>query len=1188
MFARSTEHVVRVWGASESGGGGSGENCVVLYKKSGAHSGLAARALFSTMDAARSRPGLVAEGLVCPPPEKQKNVKWVGERQQDDPKFQEDVVRNLERHCLVPKLPEFVFKCVSGSERVLFPYQRVLNCLVGPNTPVQRALVAWMTGAGKTVGIVTTLDNYYDDPRPKVVLFPNKNLVNNFMAEFVALPTRYGDFVRRFMEGPNYKGRDFVSSRPELHKWTCSSDVCKPKGGTPNVRTYKCSQCNQLQEPEALQEVQDLLELKGRLGKVGVAGFPLAPVRAMAYRPAGGTTAMKRELPALKFAHSGKSLKLAARRATFGKAGDTTNPYNHCIVLCDEAHTLLVRDPMVQYQHKRDKLREWLYGATDCTLVAFTATPVPEMATAEKDYRGLMRMVKGARFKDAPGNTGFILYYNFFTTGLFPSTVPDLNTCNCLGNLVEVPLQGHNLVTYIRKHHEMGGAAETKAKAKAGDEGEGESPLTKNQEKLFNYCNMSLYAHQAASVAFRTSLLADPVGYATKLAVLTARLNARPEEKTLVIVHRSDGFRGVVNAMSVLFGQAGVKWGGLWSADETASGTGDDPTISKDQKQKAAERLIKQFNDFNPSSKTNYEQGGQIRVLVVEAQEFSEGVSFFGVRRVVLLNPPKSYKDYLQRIGRAFRACQSHIVNLDPADRTVAVDIYVSIIRPKDVAALREAEQQFTAPTRGRSRRRTPPDVPAVPAVPGPPAGGAGAQLGAGARAHLRGGVRAANKGASKRPNSAGASKRPNSAGVNKRRPSRARSGGKAASLQGLSAPPDGTMDVIAVRRLMDSRDKYLAFVKAHFADVAMDAGLYDDSFVRRGPHGVRPSELEEADVVKEEKKAQGDQAETKKAAGEQQAKAKQAEEEQAKAQHAEGEHANTKQAEGEQAEGEQAEGEQAEGEQAEGKQAERAIEIEAEQGGHRERADNRRRRRRSGRHGRRRSNNDYYDHRRRRSGRHGRRRSNDDYYDKNDDDYYEDDYYDDDDKYDDEDDYEQVHDTKQAGDAAGTASTPRQRGVLGRVYDWWTGNPKAERAHAQGEEDKKKKKKEEEEDKRKGLLGLGGRWYTLGLGGGARRATSKQRPRGGARPASSKQQPARNASSRQRAGQHASSNRRPARPASSKQQPARHAASKQQPARHASSKQRPARYASSKQQPARHAFSKQQPARNASGNRRR
>jgi hypothetical protein len=106
----------------------------------------------------------------CVEPRSTKFVRWKGSKQQGEPGFQREVYRNLERNCLVPGAPGFKFVCqkrTGGSKVVPFPYQRVLTCLLRPETPVKRALTVWKTGSGKTFALVRILDNHWDDPRPK-------------------------------------------------------------------------------------------------------------------------------------------------------------------------------------------------------------------------------------------------------------------------------------------------------------------------------------------------------------------------------------------------------------------------------------------------------------------------------------------------------------------------------------------------------------------------------------------------------------------------------------------------------------------------------------------------------------------------------------------------------------------------------------------------------------------------------------------------------------------------------------------------------------------------------------------------------------------------------------------------------------------------------------------------------------
>ena len=50
--------------------------------------------------------------------------------------------------------------------------QEVVRFLVHPKAPVQRLLVDHPTGSGKTREMISILDNFFYDPRPKVVIFP--------------------------------------------------------------------------------------------------------------------------------------------------------------------------------------------------------------------------------------------------------------------------------------------------------------------------------------------------------------------------------------------------------------------------------------------------------------------------------------------------------------------------------------------------------------------------------------------------------------------------------------------------------------------------------------------------------------------------------------------------------------------------------------------------------------------------------------------------------------------------------------------------------------------------------------------------------------------------------------------------------------------------------------------------------
>lgn len=662
----------------------------------------------------------------CVDPRSNAYAPWKGSRKQGDSGFQLEVYRNLELNCLVPGAPGFTFVCskrTEGSEVVPFPYQRVLACLLRPQTPVNRALVVWKTGSGKTWAMVRVLDNNFDDPRPKVLLFPEDTVAKNFYVEFMEYPSKFRRFVTKYMEGPNYAGgKNFVQSRPQLAKWSCP--VCKMA----NAKAYQCKKCGAL-HAAGLEEVRNVLALKGPLLQhAGKQGFPTAPVRAMSYTVAGGTRAADRSFPILKFAQR-------VSKST------SSNPYNGCVVLCDEAHTLLKPAERSDLTQKRVQLGKWLSTAR-CTFYALTATPIPDFSKAEEQYGRLMRIVKGP---GAPAsNRGYILFYNFLTPGLFPATIPDLNACQCLGNVVPVPLQGVNMITYLEKNAQL-----TKGKGL-------EKASVQTVAKLLNYCNMSTYYQRAMHTDFKNTLVLNPASHATKLARLVQDVSSRPQEKTLVVLHRTSGFKGLVQTLGALFNQAGVKWGALYDDDEAWTGHGKN--TEHHLKKGASSKVKDEFNVFDPKQDVKYGAGsgkGKIRVLVIDAKTYSEGVSFFGVRRIVLLDCPTTYSAYLQRIGRVLRACRSHILNLEKSNRTVAIDFYVAVV-------VKSAAQRLLHALVSSGKKR----------------------------------------------------------------------------FAKLKIPED-TVDLFSLRKLETDRKVVQAFMKSRFAEIALDAGLYDGAFKPSGPIGT-------------------------------------------------------------------------------------------------------------------------------------------------------------------------------------------------------------------------------------------------------------------------------------------------------------------------------------------------------------
>ena len=83
----------------------------------------------------------------------------------------------------------------------LLPHQAIAAHIAAPSGRAERLLLYHRVGTGKTQTIISILDQYYDDPRTKIVLCPNDELCVQFMdalkGKSHAPPNRYGLWLKR-------------------------------------------------------------------------------------------------------------------------------------------------------------------------------------------------------------------------------------------------------------------------------------------------------------------------------------------------------------------------------------------------------------------------------------------------------------------------------------------------------------------------------------------------------------------------------------------------------------------------------------------------------------------------------------------------------------------------------------------------------------------------------------------------------------------------------------------------------------------------------------------------------------------------------------------------------------------------------------------------------------------------------
>lgn len=308
-----------------------------------------------------------------------------GNAKPGDPGFNDVVYRVMTKHKL--RFGDGLStNCESKSG---FAHQNTASWLVGPETPINRLLVVHRTGSGKTDIMCRIVDEYYFDPRPKIVIVPNTELVNNFFTKFYSSDTRYNVFA------------EMVAQRE--------------------------------QRPNTFARFKELITMDGLLSTRGRHGELYAPIRPIRYNIAGGSSVTAPRGPKLPI-------------FKIGYDSSTRNPYDNKIIVMDEVHNLVQpkEGTSARDAKKLAVLRDLLFSAKNSVLVGLTATP---MVKSIQDGDELIKIIKGAEYANTQTNEGFISYFNSLPTTIYPNSLPGISAVQ----LVRIALIGANKARYKEK-----------------------------------------------------------------------------------------------------------------------------------------------------------------------------------------------------------------------------------------------------------------------------------------------------------------------------------------------------------------------------------------------------------------------------------------------------------------------------------------------------------------------------------------------------------------------------------------------------------------------------------------------------------------------------------------------------------------------------------------------------------------
>ena len=423
-----------------------------------------------------------------------------------------------------------------NGKKSTFAYQIPVPAIVRPENPdVSKMLVLHRTGAGKTITILKTMNNFFFDIRPKFILFPKSNVRDNFYKELMINPAGWNLFqtyaVERLFHYMYADGKkDFKEVAKSLQKFYDDGTISDDDDLIMKVYTTDTLGKIGKRVKTAIVNIlagEDLMWMKSysntgvkqRCGSDGlfrlnvygqkagcIMNFPWAPLRALSFTQAGSeayassnpnSSSLRAIVKLPKFNRDGSKRDFV--QMGVGAPGDPaeTNIFGcHSIIMLDEAH-VLVKPSQVDYtteqiKYSFPKIIKRLRQAQNSVVVAFTATPI---TSKKEEGETLMKLVKGNENIEVD-TYGFVSYMNTAPEAIYPRVIPgeiSLGTIHC------VQITGQNAKIYKEK------TAKTKD-LKPSDERAYERGIA----RLQNYANIDVYCGQIWKY-FREHNLMDPI-----------------------------------------------------------------------------------------------------------------------------------------------------------------------------------------------------------------------------------------------------------------------------------------------------------------------------------------------------------------------------------------------------------------------------------------------------------------------------------------------------------------------------------------------------------------------------------------------------------------------------------------------------------------------------------------------------
>ena len=579
-----------------------------------------------------------------------------------------------------------------------FPHQEILECIT-PKKFDKGVLLHYMTGSGKTKSMIKILNECFADPRPKIFFGSKDNQIDNFLIELLV-----DGWVRQ-----QKKSKDTNKYYMFLYHYFNKKNNKNDLQNNFFIKNNTTKQEIEELKAKDLNTIKDTLEFNRKdlkIYKGQKKGDVMESIESMEYEP----VAPLRMYNYTKYISSEGKVQGEAfakfvgnmEKQNFeGEFRQGKHLFSDLIIMWDEMHYLWWDYSADTTEEKEDTsnteernaiqkkniiLQQACRTRQNTLLIGATATPFINKDT-EKDYKTFMEIIMGVDdLSKYPNPMNYIFHFNDINSPIFPR------------NATAITDIGAKKITYYLNNHKI--MENIKTEYNIFRNNKGSSSEQKFNDKLLQYSNISNLPFTISTSRRIVKLdninqldcklnkiVDDVMEYMTNNEIITIK-----KKKVLILCHLNEGFY-LLEAMfeKKLKKKKCINFKSVYGLSKNLTSNYDKSKSKQtkflDKRRKSSacanynfedcdKELVDTFNSVGneevPKNKVENLEDKDCNVLLANADEYSQGIDFIGVTKLIMVNPPKTYGNFLQKLGRVTRACRfDKIYNFE-------VEVYVA------------------------------------------------------------------------------------------------------------------------------------------------------------------------------------------------------------------------------------------------------------------------------------------------------------------------------------------------------------------------------------------------------------------------------------------------------------------------------------------------------------------------------